>query len=104
LVFSVGAVQDSVAEPVLGLAGAAGAVEAGGAGVVEAEVAGAAAEVAVEGAEAGDTSTSSPQPVKSSAAISRVDSENNALNGLIVGMPRLKYGCLVRAICRRLLT
>ena len=98
LVFSVGAVQDRVAEPVLGLAG--------GAGEVGAEVAGGAAEVAVavEVAEAGDTPTSSPQPAKRSAALSRVDAENNALNGLIVGMRRFKYGCLVRAICRRLLT
>jgi hypothetical protein len=95
-VFSVGGVQDSVAEPVLGLAG--------GAGVAGVEVAGAPAEVALAVAEAGDTSTSSPQPVKSSAAISTVESENKALNGRIVGMRRLKYGCLVRAICRRLLT
>jgi hypothetical protein len=96
LVFSVGTVQDSVAEPVVGLAGGAGAagVEAGGAVVP----------VAVAVAEAGDTPTPSPHAVRSNPAMSRAESENSVLTGLIVGMARLKYGCLVRAICRSLRT
>jgi hypothetical protein len=94
LVFSVGAVQDRLAEPVVGLAGGAGA--AGG------EATGTPAAVAV--AEAGDTPTPSPQAVRSSPANTSADIENSALEGLIVGMPQLNYGCLVRAICRSLRT
>ena len=79
---------------------AAGAGEVGavvGAGVVDA---GAAAAVSV----AGDTPTPLPQAARSSPDITRADAENSALKDLIVSMGRLKYGCLVGAICRRLRT
>ena len=92
----MGTVQDRLAEPVVGPAGEVGAagVEAGGAVVP----------VAVAVAEAGETPTPSPHAVRSKPAMSRAASENSVLTDLIVGMARLKYGCLVRAICRSLRT
>jgi hypothetical protein len=123
-VFLVGAVQVRDAEPVVGLGVGAGlgagvgvgvgagvgvgvgagvgvGVGAGvgvgvGAGLVEG------AGVAVALALAGDTPTPLPQPVRRSPANSTVDSDRNALRGLIVGMGGLKYGLLVPAICRSL--
>jgi hypothetical protein len=109
-VFLLGAVQDKVADPVVGFVGGAGGGGAGvgaglGAGVgaglgagVDPELEDAAA--AVEAA--GDTPTPLPQAVKSSPANIRGDSENNVLRVLIAGMPRLKYGHWPRAICRSL--
>jgi len=67
------------------------------AGVVDA---GAAAAASV----AGDTPTPLPQAASSSPKITKADSENAVLRGLIVSMRRLKYGRLVGAICRRLRT
>jgi hypothetical protein len=114
LVFFMGAVQDKDAEPVAGGGGAglgAGAGAGPGAGVgvglgagvgvglgAELEAAGAVAAVAL----AGDTPTPLPQADKNSPARTTADSENNVLRGLIAGMPRLKYGYMLRAICRSL--
>jgi hypothetical protein len=67
------------------------------AGVVDA---GAAAVLSV----AGDTPTPLPQAASSSPEITKADSENAVLRGLIVSMGRLKYGRLLGAICRRLRT
>jgi hypothetical protein len=129
-VFCVGAVQDREAEPFAGLAGGAGGVGAGvgaglgagvgeglgegvgaglgegfGAGVGLAAGVGAAlggAGVVAVVAVAGDTPTPLPQADESSPAKTTADSENNVLRGLIAGMPRLKYGYMLRAICRSL--
>lgn len=113
-VFSVGAVQESVAAPVAGLgAGVGVGLGAGvgvglGAGVGVGLGAGVGAGL-LDGADApaafavaGDTPTPLPQPVKSSPANISAGSERNALTRLIVGMERLKYGCWVGAICRSL--
>jgi hypothetical protein len=107
-VFLVGAVQVRDAEPVVGLGAGAGlgagvgvGVGAGvGVGVGAGLVEGAGAAVAL--ALAGDTPTPLPQPVRRSPANSTVDSDRNALRGLIVGMGELKYGYAVPAICRSL--
>ena len=96
----MGTVQDRVAEPVVGFAGVGEGVGVGlgvGVGVVL-EGAG----VAAASALAGDTPTPLPQPVRRNPANSTVDSGRSALRGLIVRMGGLKYGCLVRAICRSL--
>jgi hypothetical protein len=60
------------------------------------------AEVAAALPLAGDTPTPFPQPVRISPAATTAESERNAFRRLIVGMDRLKYGRLVRAICRSL--
>ena len=102
--FCVGTLQDRVAEPAAGFAGAGAGVGVGlgvGVGVGVGDVL-AGADVAAALALAGDTPTPLPQPVRSNPADSTTDSEANALKGLIVGMGRLKYGSLVRAICRSL--
>jgi hypothetical protein len=87
----------------LTVATGAGEVGAGVVGVVvDAGVVDAGATAAV--AAAGDTPTPLPQAVNSSPEITRADSENAALRGLIVSIGSLKYGRLVGAICRRLRT
>lgn len=122
--FLVGAFQASLAEPVVGPAGGVG-VGGGGAGAVGAGVEfgvealgveelgveelgvelGLPAAVAAAAVEpAGDTPTPLPQALRSSPAITGADSENNVLRGLIAGMPGLKYGHLLDAICRSLRT
>jgi hypothetical protein len=82
---------------------ATGAPAVGAGDVAGGDVAGGADAVAAV-ALAGDTPTPLPQADRSSPASRRTESENNVLRGLIVGMPRLKYGYLVRAICRSLRT
>lgn len=94
--FSVGTLQESVAEPV---AGGVGGGCGGGDGGVELP-----GDVAAAEAEVGDTLTSSPHAVSSRLATSRADSENRAFRGRIVAIERLNYGCSVHAICRRLRT
>jgi hypothetical protein len=86
----------------VGAGDVAGGDVAGG-DVAGGDVAGGADAVAAV-ALAGDTPTPLPQPARSSPVTTRIDSGNSVLEGLIVGMPRLKYGHLVRAICRSLRT
>jgi hypothetical protein len=97
-VFSVGAIQESVAVPVVGLgAGGVGAGLGAGVGVglgagvgvgLGAGVGGPldGADVPAAFAVAGDTPTPLPQPVKSNPATTTAESERNALKRLIVGM------------------